>query len=149
MIGAGGAGSAGRHARPRAVADRHWSDSSRVFFLRFDGGDGGDGGDCDSTTVTTVCAVISTTVSIGLGPGPGRGAGPASRRAARDPRGDLDPAAEALRAFALTVNYCHALWQPVFAFHGIDSTAPGYDDSKRAEVARSADDYLAHLARYY
>ena len=57
--------------------------------------------------------------------------------------------AEALRAFALTVNYCHALWQPVFAFHGIDSTAPGYDDGKRAEVARSAGDYLAHLARYY
>ena len=57
--------------------------------------------------------------------------------------------AEALRAFALTVNYCHALWQPIFAFHGIDSTAPGYDDGKRAEVARSAGDYLAHLARYY
>ena len=100
MISAGGAGSAGRPARPRAVADRYWSDSSRVFFLRFDGGDGGNGGDCDSTTVTTVCAVISTTVSIGLGPGPGRGAGPASRRIARDPRGDLDPVAEALRAIA-------------------------------------------------
>ena len=56
--------------------------------------------------------------------------------------------AEVLRPFELTLRYCRAAWQPLFHWHGIDSNA-AYDDTARAAVAQSAQDYLAHLARYY
>lgn len=56
--------------------------------------------------------------------------------------------AEMLRPFELTLRYCRAAWQPLFHWHGIDSNA-AYDDTACAAVAQSAQDYLAHLARYY
>ena len=56
--------------------------------------------------------------------------------------------AEVLRPFELTLRYCRAAWQPLFHWHGIDSNA-AYDDTARAAVAQSAQDYLAHLVHYY
>ena len=56
--------------------------------------------------------------------------------------------AEVLRPFELTLRYCRAAWQPLFHWHGIDSNAV-YDDTARAAVAQSAQDYLAHLVHYY
>lgn len=55
--------------------------------------------------------------------------------------------AEALRPFELTARYINADYQPAFAFHIIDSNA-GYDEAVEL-VARSAEDYLAHLDTYY
>ncbi len=56
--------------------------------------------------------------------------------------------AEALRPFELTARYINADYQPAFAFHTIDSNA-GYDEAAAGLVARSAEDYLAHLDTYY
>lgn len=42
----------------------------------------------------------------------------------------------------------NADYQPAFAFHTIDSNA-GYDEAAAGPVARSAEDYLAHLDTYY
>ncbi|MBH5328228.1 NAD(P)H-dependent oxidoreductase [Eikenella sp. S3360] len=56
--------------------------------------------------------------------------------------------AEVLRPFELTARYCHADWQPAFAFHTIDSNA-GYDAAAEQLVAQSAADYLAHLEKYF
>lgn len=56
--------------------------------------------------------------------------------------------AEALRPFELTAHYINADYQPAFAFHTIDSNA-GYDEAAAGSVARSAEDYLAHLDTYY
>lgn len=52
--------------------------------------------------------------------------------------------AEALRPFALTMQYVGADYRPPFAFYGIDSNA-GYDDAALARVEQSAADYLAWL----
>lgn len=46
------------------------------------------------------------------------------------------------------MRYCHANWQPLFAFHTIDSNA-GYDDNAKKLVAQSAADYMAHLEKHY
>ena len=56
--------------------------------------------------------------------------------------------AEVLRPFELSMRYCHANWQPLFAFHTIDSNA-GYDDNAKKLVAQSAADYMAHLEKHY
>lgn len=42
----------------------------------------------------------------------------------------------------------NADYQPAFAFHTIDSNA-GYDEAAAGPVARSAEDYPAHLDTYY
>ena len=55
--------------------------------------------------------------------------------------------AEAPRPFELTACYINADYQSAFAFHTIDSNA-GYDEAVGL-VARSAEDYLAHLDTYY
>lgn len=54
--------------------------------------------------------------------------------------------AEAPRPFELTARYINA--DSAFAFHTIDSNA-GYDEAAAGPVARSAEDYLAHLDTYY
>ena len=56
--------------------------------------------------------------------------------------------AETLRPFELTANYISADYQPLFAFHTID-TYESYDEAAAQQVADSADDYLAHLNTYY
>ena len=56
--------------------------------------------------------------------------------------------AKALRPFELSMRYCNADWQPLFAFHTIDSNA-GYDAAAEEMVAQSAADYLAHLEKHY
>jgi len=55
---------------------------------------------------------------------------------------------ETLRPFELTANYISADYQPLFAFHTID-TYESYDEAAAQQVADSADDYLAHLNTYY
>ena len=54
--------------------------------------------------------------------------------------------AEALRPFELSMNYCNAAYQPMFAFHTIDSNA-GYDAAALQVIEQSAADYLAYLNR--
>lgn len=54
--------------------------------------------------------------------------------------------AEALRPFELSMNYCNAAHQPMFAFHTIDSNA-GYDAAALQVIEQSAADYLAYLNR--
>lgn len=56
--------------------------------------------------------------------------------------------AEALRPFELSLRYCQADWQPLFAFHTIDSNA-GYNEAAAKLAAQSAMDYLAHLEKHY
>ena len=52
--------------------------------------------------------------------------------------------AEALRPFALTMQYVGADYRPPFAFYGIDSNA-GYDAAALQRVEQSAADYLTWL----
>ena len=54
---------------------------------------------------------------------------------------------EALRSFELSMRYCNADWQPLFAFHTIDSNA-GYSEAAIQAIEQSAAGYLAWLDKF-